>query len=303
LIFLFSLKRKKNICSSNHKTKKLKQFFLAFLIYNWGFSQTKSSANFNSSGKVTYTIHHEFQKYFDSCGVDGSIVIFDKNHQNWLVSDAIKIQKESLPASTFKIINLLIALETKTIKNENEIVKWVGSTDTLKYGYRPDIYHDMTVKEAFEISAGWVFIELAEKIGRDNYHKYLSKCKYGNLNLSQKETDFWNFGNFGISPINQVEFIRDLYEGKLPFAKRNIDILKKVMLSEQNDNYNIRAKTGWTRENNTNTGWWLGYLETQGNVYFFASNLIQDRKFKRDDFGDCRKDITKKVFKELKIIL
>jgi beta-lactamase class D len=60
----------------------------------------------------------------------------------------------------------------------------------------------MTVKEAFEVSAGWVFIELAKKIGKNNYKKYLAKCNYCNLNLSQKETDFWNFGDFAISPLN-----------------------------------------------------------------------------------------------------
>ena len=69
----------------------------------------------------------------------------------------------------------MIALETNTIKDENEIIKWVGSTDTVKYGYRPEIYHDMPVKEAFELSAGWVFVELAKKIGKDTYRKHLAE--------------------------------------------------------------------------------------------------------------------------------
>jgi beta-lactamase class D len=288
--------------SPNPETNKLKQFFLIFTIYYSGFSQAKNAPNFDSTKVRNYSIHSEFKSYFKKCDVEGSIAIFDKNNQHWILSDTTEIYKESLPASTFKIINLLIALETKTIKNENEIVKWVGTTDTVKYGYRPEIYHDMTVKEAFEVSAGWVFIELAKKIGRDNYRKYLAKCNYGNLNLSQKETDFWNFGNSAISPINQVEFIKKLYEGNLPFASRNIEIVKKVMITEQNENYSIRAKTGWTRENNINTGWWIGYLETPKGVYFFATNLIQEREYNRDDFGACRKDITKNVFKQLKII-
>jgi beta-lactamase class D len=286
----------------NPETNKLKQFFLIFTVYYSGFSQAKNAPNFDSIKVRNYSIHSEFKSYFNKCDVEGSIAIFDKNNQHWILSDTTEIQNETSPASTFKIINLLIALETKTIKNENEIVKWVGTTDTVKYGYRPEIYHDMTVKEAFEVSAGWVFIELAKKIGRDNYKKYLAECNYGNLNISQKEIDFWNFGNFAISPINQVEFIKKLYEGNLPFASRNLEIVKKVMIAEQNENYIIRAKTGWTRENNINTGWWVGYVETPKGIYFFATNLIQDRKHNRDDFGACRKDITKKVFKNLKII-
>jgi beta-lactamase class D len=248
------------------------------------------------------TVRDDFQSYFDSCGVEGSIAIYDIESQKWIVSDTVGLVIETLPASTFKIINLLIALETTTIKDENEIVKWVGSTDTVKYGYRPEIYHDMPVKEAFELSAGWVFVELAKKMGKDTYKKYLAESKYGNNNLSQTEADFWNFGDFAISPKNQVEFLHALYDDKLPFSKRNIDIVKRVMITDQTEEYTIRAKTGWTRENNANTGWWTGYIETKKGTYIFATRLLQDRKMNRSDFGSCRKEITKKVFKDLGII-
>lgn len=86
------------------------------------------------------------------------------------------------------------------------------------------------------------------------------------------------------------------------FPMRNIDIVKNVMITEQNEEYTIRAKTGWTRENNINTGWWTGYIETKNGTYIFATRLLQDRKMKRSDFGSCRKEITKKVFKDLNII-
>lgn len=266
------------------------------------------SANRDTSNQIfdlktgNNIIHHDHSRYFDSCSVKGSVVIYDNANKTWIVTDTVGIFKETLPASTFKIINLLIALETKTISDENEIIKWVGSTDTVKYGYRPEIYHDMTGKEAFEISAGWVFIELAKKIGKDNYQKYLTLCEYGNLDLSQSDDDFWNFGDFAISPINQVEFLKNLYEENLPFSHRNIEIVKRVMISEQTEEFSIRAKTGWTRDNNINTGWWVGYLDTEEGVYFFATRLLQDRKQNRDDFGICRKEITKKLFRELEII-
>jgi beta-lactamase class D len=273
--------------------------FLTFLFFSACSPQKKSEPSFEPTKNSNFTIHNEFKNYFDNCGVEGSIVIFDNNNQQWILSDTVSVTNESLPASTFKIINFLIALETKTIKDEKEIIKWVGKTDTFKYGYRPEIYHDMSVKEAFEVSAGWVFIELAKKIGKEKYKKYLSTCNYGNLNLTEKNDDFWNFGNFAISPINQVEFIKNLYEEELPFSKRNIEIVKKVMIAEQTDNYTIRAKTGWTRENNTNTGWWVGYLEANNNTYFFATRLLQNRNKNRDDFGSCRKEITKKIFYDL----
>ncbi|WFB65029.1 penicillin-binding transpeptidase domain-containing protein [Sphingobacterium sp. WM] len=278
-------------------------FFITTLSLIYGCSSNKQAdEKSNISVKTEMTVRDDFQSYFDSCGVEGSIAIYDIESQKWIVSDTVGLVIETLPASTFKIINLLIALETNTIKDENEIVKWVGSTDTVKYGYRPEIYHDMSVKEAFELSAGWVFVELAKKMGKDTYKKYLTESKYGNNNLTQTEADFWNFGDFAISPKNQVEFLKSLYEEKLPFSKRNIDIVKNVMITEQNEDYITRGKTGWTRENNINTGWWTGYIETKNGTYIFATRLLQDRKMNRPDFGSCRKEITKKVFKDLKII-
>jgi beta-lactamase class D len=244
----------------------------------------------------------QFKSYCEDCAVDDSIAIYHLENKKWMVSDRLGIHLESLPASTFKIINLLIALETNTIKSEQDIVKWVGETDTIKYGYRPDIYHDMSVSEAFESSAGWVFVELAKKIGKDKYKEYLSKCHYGNNNLSQEDADFWNFGDFAISPKNQVEFLTALYEEKLPFSSRNMHIVKKVMLSEKAEDYSLFAKTGWTRDKNINTGWWTGYIESKKGTFIFATRLLQDRKNNRADFGNCRKIITKKVFSDLGII-
>src|SRR3712207_7095624 len=40
-----------------------------------------------------------------------------------------------------------------------------------------------------------VYIELAKKIGKEQYGRYLRQCHYGNLDLSESGVDFWNFGN------------------------------------------------------------------------------------------------------------
>jgi beta-lactamase class D len=247
-------------------------------------------------------IRSDFKKYFDQCGVDGAVAIYDYKKHLWILSDTVNTNRETLPASTFKIVNMLIALETGTISNENYVVKWPGKTDTLKYGYRPDIYHDISVKDAFKVSAGWAFIELAKRIDRDLYKRYLTQCGYGNVDLSEAGADFWNFGPFGISPVAQVVFLRKLFEGKLPFSKRNMDIVKRVMITEQSSAYNVRSKTGWTMANDTNTGWWVGYLEKKDEVYFFATRLLQSRKNNRADFSKCRKEITRSVLKDLKVV-
>jgi len=271
-------------------------FIVAFYV-SGVIGQTKG--RFSTGTKI---VMPNIQGYFNECGVKGTIAVYDNGNDIWFVSDTSDSKIERVPASTFKIINMLIALETNTIKDENAVVRWPGSIDTIKYGYRPDIYRDISVKEAFQVSAGWAFIELAKKIDRATYQKFLEESGYGNVNLIEKGEDFWNFGAMGISPINQVEFLKRLYDGNLPFSNRNMDIVKKVMITEKEKDYIIRSKTGWTMEHNMNTGWWVGYLESGKNVYFFATRLIQDRKFNRPDFSSCRKEITKKVFRDLEIM-
>ena len=247
-------------------------------------------------------LHKELDKHFMDCHVEGSIIIYDRDLDAWIVSDTVDIYEGSLPASTFKILNLLIALETGVIDDEEEVIPYKGNVDTTKYGYRPGTYRDMTVREAFEASAVWVFLDLAERIGKDTYREYLQKIGYGNKLANGENLDFWNFGELDISPVNQVKFLIDLYDYRLPFSKINIDIVKDVMLSEIGKNYTVHGKTGWTREGGINIGWWIGYIEKGNSVYVFTTRIRQDRENNKSDFGQCRKMITEKVFQELKLL-
>ncbi len=238
---------------------------------------------------------------FKDCKINGSITIYDYKAQKWISSDIDDSNIPTLPASTFKIINTLIALESGVIQNENEIINWPGATDTLKYGYRPKIYHDISLKEAFRVSAGWAYVELAKKIGKEKYKAYLTACDYGNVDLSIDDPDFWNFGNFAISPANQIKILIGVFEETLPFKKESFGILKEMMIVEKTASFTMRAKTGWTRDGGKDTGWWIGYVEKKDNVFFFATRLIKDREVSNKNFGKCRKQITRAILKQMNV--
>lgn len=125
----------------------------------------------------TAPAQQDLMKPFKDCDLKGSITIYDYRAKKWISSDIQDSHLPSLPASTFKIINTLIALESGAIKDEHELIKWHGRRDTMKYGYRPNIYHDMSMKEAFKLSAGWVYVELAKRIGKTTYRKYLQQSR------------------------------------------------------------------------------------------------------------------------------
>ena len=236
---------------------------------------------------------------FEECKVQGSITVFNYQKQKWMTNDPEDSQMETLPASTFKIVNTLIALETGAVKDELEIIPWIDNYDTTKYGHRPNIYESMSMKKAFKLSAGWAYVELAKRIGKDQYRQILTEIGYGNVDLSINDPDFWNFGDFGISPVNQIETLVGIYEEKFPFSKKAYTILKDMMIAEETDEYVLRAKTGWTRAGGKYTGWWVGYVDREGNTYFFATRLIKKRSEHNPNFGSCRKSITKTLLKEI----
>jgi len=246
---------------------------------------------------------NSLQQPFDNCQVEGSITIYDYQKKQWISSDMEDSHHTTLPASTFKILNTLIALETGAVEDENEIIPWIGDEyDTSRYGIRPETFHSMSMKEAFQLSAGWAYVELAKRIGKEKYKKYLTQSNYGNVDLSVPGYDFWNFGDFAISPANQIETLIGVYEETLPFSANSFRILKDIMIVEQRDDYVLRAKTGWTRVEGKNIGWWVGYVEKKDNVYFFATRLINDRSDNNQNFGECRKTITRDILRQLNIV-
>ncbi len=241
---------------------------------------------------------------FKQNGVGGSCTVYDLQKNKWIYSNEADSRIATLPASTFKIINSLIALEEGVVKDEYELVPWVGiqQVDTVHYGYRPDIYRDMNLADALSNSAVWVHLELAKKIGREKYKRYLTLCGYGNLDFSEKGTDFWNFGSFAITPVEQINFVRKLYEDKLPFSKRTMAIVKKIMLTESGEGYSIRAKTGMGILADQTIGWWVGYVEKENNVYFFATRLRNPTTKFSVQFAQQRKELTKAFLKQQSIL-
>lgn len=73
-------------------------------------------------------------------------------------------------------------------------------------------------------------------------------------------------------------------------------------MEEKTSAYTLRAKTGWADTKPTHVGWYIGYVETKGNVYFFATRLYQPDARQKYSFVKQRKEITRKILGELGIL-
>lgn len=239
----------------------------------------------------------QFDHYFKEAGLKGSFSLYDLNKKEYYTTDPKEFTIATSPASTFKIPNTFIALEERAVRDENEIIKWDGTPKRLKVWEQ-----DYNLLNAYENSAVWFYQEVAKQVGVAKYHTYLKKLDYGNQDISDGLTTFWLGTSLKISPKNQLEFLQKLYAETLPFSQRTYKIGKEIMVEEKTSTYILRAKTGWADTKPIHTGWYVGYVETKGNVYFFATRLYQPDARQHDDFGAQRKAITRKVLTDLKTL-
>ncbi len=239
----------------------------------------------------------QFEHHFKESGFEGSFSMYDLDKKEYATTNKVDFRKSTSPASTFKIPNTFIALETKAVKDEKEIIKWDGTPKRLKIWEQ-----DYDLDLAYKNSAFWFYQEIAKRIGEQKYHKYLKSLDYGNRDISGGLTTFWLGSSLKISPKNQLEFLQKLHAEKCPFSARTYRIGKKIMVEEKTDAYTLRAKTGWADTKPTHVGWYVGYVETKDNVYFFATRLYQPDANQREDFGAQRKIITRRILAELGVI-
>ncbi len=248
----------------------------------------------------TIEIRDEFRKYFDEYQVEGSAVVYDSKADRFIFYNQEQYNRQFTPASTFKICNSLIGLETGVIPDENFVIPW----DSVQRN--PVWDKDYDLKNAFKNSTVWYYRELARRVGGERMQYWLDTADYGNADTSGGIDKFWLTGGLRITPSEQIDFLIRLNTNKLPFSQRSLDIVKEIMIENDTAGYVLRGKSGWGSQDNLDIGWFVGYAEANDNVYYFAicvqtdSKNIDDNE-RADLFNNSRRGITYKILKELKI--
>ena len=132
---------------------------------------------------------------------------------------------------------------------------------------------------------------------------YLEILDFGNMIVDSSSIDlFWLEGDSKISQFEQVDFLERLYHYRLPVSKRTGDIMKRLLVIEDNDTFRLSGKTGWSVRNGNNNGWFVGYLEKGADVYFIATNIDPKVEFNMDLFTVIRREISMQAFRAMGII-
>lgn len=236
----------------------------------------------------------------------------DNNHDQILIYNLARASKRFCPASTFKIMNSLIALETNIAPDENLTIPWDGVIR------REEWNKDMNMRTAFEVSCVPYYQELARRIGAIEMQKWLDTVRYGNKNINGALDMFWLNDTLTISPDEQVGLMKKLYFDKLPFSQRSQRIVRSLMLHEDSSAYKLYYKTGTFPFSQNDKKklllWVVGFAEkkevqkavgsdkeeTHYKPYFFALNY--ETEDTSNIYRTQRIEILKEILKERKIL-
>lgn len=237
------------------------------------------------------------KKYFDEYKVTGSFGLFDNGHGQFTIYDLPKFSDSTyLPASTFKIVNSLIGLETGVVRDDSAVIEWNGIPSS-----RALCDSNLTMREAFRRSCVPWYRELARRIGEKNMQRYLDSLGYagkgGRFQIKNNLDTFWLSNAAKVTGDEQLGLVKKLYFEKLPFQKRAQSIVKKMMLWENNTNYQLAYKTGMgTTSKGTTIGWVIGWIEENQHPYFFS--LMVESPDAAADIPTIRMNILKNILKQ-----
>lgn len=210
-----------------------------------------------------------WQRHFEAHALKGTFVLYEPGRDRYRVLDEARARRRFLPASTFKIPNALVGLETGAIADENEVFRWDGKPKML-----PAWERDQTLATGMRDSVVWMFQEVARRIGKAGMREWLERLDYGNRDIAGGIDLFWLQGALRIGACEQVEFLHRLAEGRLPMTQRSQRLVRQALVVERTREYTLYGKTGTVPSGREAVAWWVGWVERRGRPEaFFAMNF------------------------------
>lgn len=240
------------------------------------------------------------KKYFDENKLTGTFALLDNGTGEFTIYNLARYRDSTyLPASTFKIVNSLIGLQTGIISSDSMVIPWDGVQRAV-----PEWNKDLNMYQAFRLSSVPYYQEVARRIGMDTMQIWLDSLHYG---AGKKDTlfkiksaidTFWLDNSLKITPDENMGLVKRLYFNELPFFKLYQEKVKNAMLFESNSNYKLSYKTGWGHtEKGHSLGWIIGWIEENKHPYFFVLNVESpDSQY---DLSTVRLKILKDILKQL----
>jgi beta-lactamase class D len=159
------------------------------------------------------------------------------------------------------------------------------------------------IEEAFAASCVPCYQEIARAVGPERMRSELERMGYSGMVFDSTTVDnFWLQGKSRISPQEQINFLRRIYQEELPIRPATQRAIRDIMAMEKTDDYTLSGKTGWSIDGEHNNGWFVGFVERGGQVYYFATNLEPGPGFEMDGFPAVRVRVTRLALAQLGVL-
>lgn len=222
---------------------------------------------------------------FADYGHDGTFLLQRDGAPTQVVHNAAFADTPLRPASTFKVMLGLIALDTGALKSADEIVRWDGTP----YPKHPEWQRDMTLRQAMQSSSEGYFRILAKRIGRERLAQWVARVGYGNGRIGDSAPDVWHDGVLTVTARQQLAFVDRLRRNDLPFSKTTLAAVKAAMREDGKGATRLYGKTGTHLDKDDHgNAWWIGWVESpRGNASFALGARLEspDDRAKRIALG------------------
>jgi len=227
------------------------------------------------------------KQLFKKHGVQGSTTIYNQNKRTWLYSDSTDATIETVPGSTFNILNAGIALESGALKTEKEVIILPKGKSDLQ--------------TAFQSNNQDFFEALANRVERKDYIEFAKGLNYGNHIVPSTGNSFWTNGTLKISPIAQINFLRPLLREQLSFSPRTFRIVKELMVSNKTAGYMLLKQSGSVTYGGKDYAWYIGAVKTKDNAFYFATRLVRNADPSKPFFDKIAERVTLDILKQIKV--
>ncbi len=202
------------------------------------------------------------------------------------------LDERHAPWSTFKIANLMIALETGTATGLGHERLWDPARRPPRDFWPDGWKRDHTLKSAFAASAVWYFRDLALEIGGETYRRTLTAWDYGNGAAADGNDAFWLDGSLQISVREQVRFLERALSSDLGLKPETVAAFRAASQLRKADGIALHGKTGaGTLEEGFDgpfDGWLVGFVARGTGkpvvyaLYVYGPSYDSIRTFRRD---------------------
>lgn len=202
-------------------------------------------------------------------GYIGAFTLYDPQTSEYMLYNEAEAVTRYTPHSTYKIYSALMALEDGAINPGETNIPWNGEQQPYA-----EWNSDHDLHSAMANSVSWYFQQLDARAGLNRLRRFYSEIGYGNGKVGNANT-FWSDGSLRISVIEQVQMLERFYNNTFGFAAENVQAVKDAIFLEMSGGVRLFGKTGTGSVPGVSNadGWYIGYIEAAGRVYYFATHI------------------------------